>query len=45
VLAAIGDTASLMELREMMGIEPVNTIPLRTRIAEAVLSRGAYPCQ
>jgi alkylation response protein AidB-like acyl-CoA dehydrogenase len=45
VLAAVGDKASLSALREMMGIEPVNTIPLRTRIAEAVLDRRAYPCQ
>ena len=45
VLAAIGDTASLAALRDVMALDAVDTIPLRARIAEAVLSRRAYPCQ
>ncbi|HJR59061.1 MAG TPA: acyl-CoA dehydrogenase family protein [Vicinamibacterales bacterium] len=44
-LAAIGDAgrARLTGLRALMNIEPVNTIPLRHQLAEAVLSRRKYP--
>jgi alkylation response protein AidB-like acyl-CoA dehydrogenase len=44
-LATMGDggTAALRRLREMMDIPPVNTVPLRHQIADAVLARRKYP--
>jgi alkylation response protein AidB-like acyl-CoA dehydrogenase len=44
-LAAMGDVGSahLAGLREMMNVPPVNTIPLRHQLAEAVLERRKYP--
>jgi alkylation response protein AidB-like acyl-CoA dehydrogenase len=44
-LAALGDpgTAKLRRLRDLVDIAPVNTVPLRHQIAEAVLARRKYP--
>jgi hypothetical protein len=44
-LAAMGEpgAALLRPLRELMDITPVNTVPLRHQIADAVLARRKYP--
>ena len=44
-LAAMGEagTGQLADLRALMNIEPVDTIPLRHQLAEAVLERRRYP--
>ena len=44
-LAAMGEAgaALLRPLRELMDITPVNTVPLRHQIADAVLARWKYP--
>jgi alkylation response protein AidB-like acyl-CoA dehydrogenase len=44
-LAAMGEpgAALLRPLRELMDITPLNTVPLRHQIAEAVLARRKYP--
>ena len=44
-LAAMGDAgaAHLPRLRALMNVPPVDTIPLRHQVAEAVLSRRKYP--
>jgi len=44
-LAHMGEPgrARLPELRTMMGLEPIDIIPLRQQVAEAVLTRKRYP--
>ena len=44
-LAAMGEagTGQLADLRALMNSEPVDTIPLRHQLAEAVLERRRYP--
>jgi alkylation response protein AidB-like acyl-CoA dehydrogenase len=44
-LVAMGDAgaAQLPRLRELMNIPPLNTLPLRHEIAEALLARRKYP--
>ncbi len=39
-----GDTlrVSLAALRRLLRVTPINTIPIRRRLADAVVSRGAY---
>jgi alkylation response protein AidB-like acyl-CoA dehydrogenase len=42
-LAAVDDGPGLKELRALMDLPPVNTIPLRQQLAEAILARRKYP--